>query len=111
MSITPLETESYNRADVEGWGDAHAAAGPPPANRVDDPRRHAHGRLVLAAGPRESRSHRVPRGRERLHQGSAGPHRTAAGEAVRGDQVPYPGDRSLGPGPQGRVLVLLPHCR
>ncbi len=91
-------------------GSLHArtpARRPPPPHR-HRPRGFPRRPLVLAARAGGPRRGRLPEGRERPHGGGAG----AAGEvprgAVRRDEGPDQGDRHVGPGPSGPLVVLRP---
>ncbi len=53
----------------------------------------------------------LPGGRERLHRGDDRWPGRAAGDHLRRDQGPHPGDRPVGAGPQGRLVVLRPDGR
>ena len=94
---------------------AGAPPGPPVARRIPSERTH-HGDTVIdeyawLADKDDPETIALPGGRERLHRGDdRGPGRAARGH-LRRDQGPHPGDRPVGAGPQGRLVVLRPDGR
>ena len=59
----------------------------------------------------ESRHHRLPRGRERLHGEPDGPPGRPARADLRRDQAAHPGDRPLVPSRRGSYWYYSPHDR
>ena len=84
-------------------GAARRLAGPP---RTDPPRRHGRRRVRLAGREGQPGDDRLPGGRERLHRGDDRRPGRAARDDLRRDQGPHQGDRPVGAGPQGRLVVL-----
>ena len=82
---------------------------PQGAAHYEHPRLHAEGRLLLAPREEQSRGHRVPRGRERLHRGSDAADEAAAGNALQGDARAHQADRPQRAVAHRRVLLLLAH--
>ncbi len=78
---------------------------------VEPPDRSDRGPVRLAPGPRGPGHDLLPGGRERLRRGVLRPARRPGRGAVRGDQVPRPGDRRVGARAPRPVVVRHPHHR
>ena len=108
----PAETHRTGHlrvASVAGSADGHPTGRTPAPPRRHRPWRQPRRPLVLAARAGGSRRAGLPRGGERLHRGHARtPGRTPRG-TLRGDEGPDQGDRHVGAGPAGTLVVLHPH--
>ena len=85
------------------------AGRPQAAEEAPDPRRHAGGRLLLAAQQGHAGGRGVPEGGERLRRRVHEADRGAAEEALRRDARAHPADRHQRPLPRARLLLLLAH--
>ena len=88
----------------------------PPAAKQDPSPRTFHGDTVTdeyawLTDKDNAETHRLSPGRERLHRGGHSPAGHAAGPDLRRDQGADAGERPVGPGPQGRLVALLPDGR